>query len=205
VIVPDRVRLPLQFDVAALAAEATAIPADDWVPHFNQSVYEGAWTGVALRSVGGVAQQLYPDPAARAPFADTDLLMRCPAYRLALGEFRCPIMAARLLALAPGALIKEHRDYQLGWDDGEIRVHVPILTAGGVTFDLDGRPVELGPGEAWYLDLNRPHRAANGSSLTRVHLVVDCVVDHWLTDLMARALLGGPKVRPTQEKRVTQR
>lgn len=188
VIVPDRVRLPLQFDVPALVADTAAIPADAWVPHFNQSVYEGEWKGVALRSVGGVAHQLYPDPAARAPFADTDLLVRCPAYRRTLSEFRCPIMAARLLALAPGAHIKEHRDYQLGWEDGEIRVHVPILTGGGVTFDLDGRPVEFAAGEAWYLDLNRPHQAANESSLTRVHLVVDCVVDDWLTHLMARAL-----------------
>jgi hypothetical protein len=189
VIIPDRVLLPLSFDAPALAAEALALPADAWVPHFNQTIYEGEWTGVALRSVGGVATQLYPDPAAQAPFADTETLERCPAHRLALDQFRCPLLAARLLALAPGAVINEHRDYRLGWPDGEIRVHVPVLTSPDVEFVLDGRRVELAVGEPWYLNLNLPHRVANRSSQNRIHLVVDCVVDEWLTELMGEAII----------------
>jgi quercetin dioxygenase-like cupin family protein len=188
VIVPDRVRLPLSFDAPALAAEALALPVEDWVPHFNRDIYEGEWGGVALRSVGGVANQLYPDPAAQAPFADTETLRRCPAYRSALAQFRCPLLAARLLALAPGAVINEHRDYRLGWADGEIRVHVAVVTSPDVEFVLDGRRVELAAGEPWYLDLNLPHRVANRSAVNRIHLVVDCVVDDWLRELMTEAL-----------------
>jgi quercetin dioxygenase-like cupin family protein len=190
VIVPDRVRLPLSFDATALAAEAVAFPTDAWVPHFNQSIYEGEWTGVALRSVGGKPTQLYPDPSADAPFADTETLDRCPAHRQALGQFRCPLLAARLLALAPGAVIGEHRDYRLGWQDGEIRIHVPVITDPEVEFVLDGRPVQLATGEPWYLDLNLPHRVANRSAVNRIHLVVDCVVDEWLTELMRVAVQG---------------
>lgn len=190
-IVPDRVRLPLSFDVAALAAEALALGAEEWVPHFNQDIYEGEWEGVALRSVGGVATQLYPDPAAQAPFADTDTLERCPEHRRALDQFRCPLLAARLLALAPGAVINEHRDYRLGWADGEIRVHIALVTSPEVEFVLDGRRVELTAGQAWYLDLNLPHRVANRSAVNRIHLVVDCVVDEWLSQVMAGAIHGG--------------
>lgn len=187
-IVPDRVRLPLSFDAAELAAETLTFAADEWVPHFNQQIYEGVWTGVALRSVGGVATQLYPDPAAQAPFADTETLDRCPALRRALEQFRCPLLAARLLTLTPGSVINEHRDYCLGWEDGEIRVHIPVITSPEVEFVLDGRPVELKAGEAWYMDLNQPHSVANRSERVRVHLVIDCVVDEWLTELMSTAV-----------------
>jgi quercetin dioxygenase-like cupin family protein len=161
------------------------------VPHFNQSIYEGEWGGVALRSVGGVDTQLYPDPGAQAPFADTPTLARCPAYCRALDQFRCPLLAARLLALAPGAVINEHRDYRLGWEDGEIRVHIAVLTSPEVEFVLDGRQVELAVGEPWYLNLNLPHRVTNRSAVNRIHLVVDCVVDDWLRKMMAGAIAGG--------------
>jgi Aspartyl/Asparaginyl beta-hydroxylase len=192
VIVPDRVLLPLTFDAPALAAEALAFPDTAWVPHFNQDIYEGDWTGVALRSVGGRPSQLYPDPAAADPFADTEMLDKCPAFRRALARFRCPLLAVRLLALAPGAVINEHRDYRLGWEDGEIRVHVPVLTSPEVEFVLAGRRVDLAAGEAWYLDLNLPHRVANRSAVNRIHLVVDCVVDEWLTALMQTVVSRAP-------------
>jgi len=190
-IVPDRVRLPLRFDAQALAGEALSLPDEAWVPHFNQTIYEGAWTGVPLRSVGGVETQLYPDPAAQARFANTEILGRLPAFAAALEQFSCPLQAARLLALAPGAVINEHRDYRLDWEDGEIRVHVPVVTSSEVEFVLDGRRVELAAGEAWYLNLNLPHRVNNRSPWTRIHLVVDCVVDHWLRELMEYALAKG--------------
>ncbi|MDQ6804013.1 MAG: aspartyl/asparaginyl beta-hydroxylase domain-containing protein [Actinomycetota bacterium] len=190
-IVPDLVRLPLSFDAAALAAEALALGAEDWVPHFNRDIYEGEWGGVALRSVGGVATQLYPDPAAQAPFADTETLDRCPELRRALDQFHCPLLAARLLVLAPGAVINEHRDYRLGWADGEIRVHIAVVTSPDVEFVLDGRRVELAAGQAWYLNLSLPHRVANRSAVNRIHLVVDCVVDDWLRGAMAEAVQTG--------------
>jgi quercetin dioxygenase-like cupin family protein len=189
--VPDRLRLPLAFDAGALAREALSLPERAWVPHFNQSIYEGAWTGVALRSVGGIETQLYPDPASQKPFADTPTLARLPHHREALGRLQSPLLAARLLSLEPGALINEHRDYMLGYDDGELRIHIPVVTSPEVEFLLDGRAVVMVPGEAWYLNLNLPHRVANRSSITRIHLVVDCIVDEWMSALVKSALANG--------------
>jgi quercetin dioxygenase-like cupin family protein len=193
-MVPDRVRLPLDFDTAALAAEATALPPEAWVGHFNTGIYCGNWTGVALRSPGGMDGRLYPDPVSTVAYADTPVLLANPALRAALTQFRCPVTAARLLALAPGACIREHSDYRLGWEDGEIRVHVAIITAPGVGFVLDGRPIDLPAGEAWYLDFNRPHQVTNNATVTRIHLVVDCVVEDWLTALMEKALVENARV-----------
>jgi hypothetical protein len=183
-IVPDRVRLPLTVDLPRLRSEALALPASMWIPHFNTDIYEGEWSGVALRSVGGVSGALYPDPAPSAPYQDTEILQECPAHAAFLSGIPCPLQTARLLALNPGAVINEHNDSWLSWEDGEVRIHIPIVSNDDVEFILDGRPVEMEPGEAWYLNLNLPHRVSNRSTERRIHLVLDCVVDEWLTELM---------------------
>lgn len=174
-------RLPLRFDVEALERETDGLAPDLWVPHFNQAQYEGDWSGVALRSVGGVQKQLYPDPTAQDDFAATPVLRESAVFSSALDAFRCRLLSARLLRLGPGARISEHRDYRLGYDDGEVRIHVPISTHPGVEFLHEGRRIDMQPGEAWYLDLNLPHAVTNDGDAARVHLVVDCVVDEWVT------------------------
>ncbi|HEX9994321.1 MAG TPA: aspartyl/asparaginyl beta-hydroxylase domain-containing protein [Acidimicrobiales bacterium] len=184
---PDRARLPLRFDAAALAAEAAALPADAWVPHFNTRQYEGDWSGVALRAPVGGLTPLYPDPAAEA-FEPTEALAACPRTAEALAAFPCPVTTARFLRLGPGSRITEHRDHKLSVPDGEARLHVPLTTGPGVTFLLDGRPVDMAAGECWYLDLTRRHAVTNEGDRPRVHLVVDCVADDWL----ARIVQTGP-------------
>ena len=183
-----RARLPLRFDASALLADALGLAADDWVPHFNTGNYEGDWSGAALRSVGGVARQLYPDPTAQASYADTPLLTRCPNAAAALATFRCPLLAVRFLRLGPGSSIREHRDYNLGFDDGEVRIHVPLSTGPDVEFRHDGERVDMAVGEAWYLDLNLRHSVVNRGDDPRIHLVVDCVVDGWLRSVLEPVL-----------------
>jgi quercetin dioxygenase-like cupin family protein len=184
--VPDRLRLPLAFDAGALAQEVSDLSPNSWILHFNTDIFEGRWAGVALRSAGGRPAQLYPDPTA-TDFSDTEVLARCPDLARALQRFRCPLNAVRLLTLDPGGTIKEHRDYRLGYDDGEVRLHIPILTNPLVEFVLDGRTVDLRAGECWYLNLNLPHRVANRSRAPRVHLVLDCVVNEWLATVITTA------------------
>ncbi|MCP3137687.1 aspartyl/asparaginyl beta-hydroxylase domain-containing protein [Pyxidicoccus xibeiensis] len=186
--VPDRLRLPFRFDVAGLQADLASLPPGTWVPHFNKGYYEGDWSGVPLRSIGGMEGRIYPDPTGRESYADTPLLSRCPAFRAALAAFQCPIGSARLLKLAAGARIREHTDYNLGFDDGEVRLHIPIVTHPDLAFFLAGQRVVLQPGECWYLDFNLPHRVENPSDTDRVHLVLDCVVDDWLRAVFADAI-----------------
>lgn len=177
-------KLPLSFNPQDLKRDLDLINPADWVAHFNTGYYEGEWSGVALRSVGGVATQLYPDPNNDGPIADTAILARCPNLQRVLATFECTVRSARLLKLTPGSRIKEHRDYNLGFDDGEIRLHVPIVTNAGVDFFLDGRRVELNEGECWYLDFNLPHAVENRGLTDRIHLVIDCVVNDWIRELL---------------------
>jgi hypothetical protein len=179
-MIGSRRRLPMTVDAGALLAEARAFGADEWIPHFNTTYYEGDWSGISLRSVAGKPTTLYPDPAATEPFADTPALDRTPGLAAALTRLECELQAARLLRLGSGAKIREHRDFQLAHSDGEIRLHIPLSTEDGVAFHHDGDVVAMAPGECWYLDLTLPHAVTNASPRDRIHLVVDCVVNPWL-------------------------
>jgi hypothetical protein len=173
-------KFPFEFDVARLQADLALIQPGEWQRHFNTSIYEGDWSGVALRAVPASGVSIYPDPTATDRFTDTAILARCAYFQEVLTAFHCLLTSARLLRLQARSNILEHRDYRLGFEDGEIRVHVPIVTEAAVAFYLAGQRVPMLPGECWYVNVNLPHRVDNQSDLDRVHLVIDCVVNDWL-------------------------
>lgn len=189
-------KLPLSFDAHPLKSDLGLIQSDEWSTHFNTQYFEGEWTGVALRSVNGLSTQLYPDAHAAGPVKDTAILERCSNIDRALASFECPIRSARLLKLAPGSHIQEHRDYDLSFEDGEIRLHIPIITSPEVEFFLDGYRIEMNAGECWYLDLNLPHAVINRSSIDRIHLVIDCEVNDWLRELLVSASAENSETAP---------
>src|SRR5207253_5042681 len=135
--VPNALKLPFRFDAARLQADLAAITAMDFIPHFNIAYYQGEWSAVPLRSIGGRHDHIYPDPAVKDGFADTPLLSRCAYIQEVLASLRCPQQAVRLLRLKPGSVIREHRDHELGFEDGEVRLHIPVTTNPEVEFILN--------------------------------------------------------------------
>ena len=93
----------------------------------------------------------------------------------------------RLLKLAPGSNIKEHSDYNLSYEDGEVRVHIPIQTNQEVEFAVAGQPLPLSEGDCWYINFNLPHRIHNRGVTDRVHLVIDCGLNEWLRGMFPDA------------------
>jgi quercetin dioxygenase-like cupin family protein len=185
----ESLQLGLKFDPSRLRDDLAKIADDDWIDHFNTRDYEGAWSGVALRGPANAAhpiQSLVANPGT-TDWANTEFLQRCPYFSAVLAAFKCPLLSVRLLRLDPGAVIKEHTDHSLSLEDGEVRLHVPVLTDPRVRFYLNGRRVILGEGETWYLNVNLSHRVTNDSSRPRVHLVADCVVDDWLRSIVDAA------------------
>ena len=173
------VKLPLLVDTPSLNADLAQIAPSEYVPHFNTSYYEGEWSAVSLRSTSGGASQVYPDPT-KQEFLDTPVLDRCAYFRELLQTFQCPLLSARLLRLQAGSRILEHRDLNLGYEDGEVRVHIPILTNPDVDFIVGGERLDLQPGECWYINFNLPHSVHNRGATDRIHLVIDCVLNDWL-------------------------
>lgn len=182
-------KLDFNFDPQALRTDLAQIRSDEWVSHFNKGYFEGQWIGIALRSIGGSASRLYSDQTTSVPYQDTPVLDRCPNVRALLKTFRCPLRSVRFLKLEAGAVIREHRDYSLGFEFGQIRLHIPLVTNDKVDFFLDAHRIPMQPGECWYLDLSLPHWVENRGASDRVHLVIDCEVNEWL-----RRRLPPPKV-----------
>jgi aspartyl/asparaginyl beta-hydroxylase (cupin superfamily) len=184
--VTSTLQFPFRFDSDRLKADFAAVLAGDWVRHFNQSIYQGDWSAVPLRSVGGQIGQIFPDPTARN-FESTEILMRCPYFQEVLRAFDCPLLAARLLRLKAGSRIREHTDYKLAYEDGELRVHVPIHTNDGVEFYVAGQRIILAEGECWYVNTSLPHRVDNLGETDRIHLVIDCEVNDWVRSFFPAA------------------
>lgn len=178
-------KLPFEFDSERLLAGLERIRTDEWVPHYNERDFGGVWSGVALRSGSGSATDLIVSPAVSAPFRDTPLLDRHPVFREVLERFPCTLKAVRLLVLAPGSFIREHSDNGLGFEDGEVRIHVPIKTNPSVEFYVCGERMALKEGGCYYLNVNLPHRVSNRGTADRVHLVIDAEVDDWVREIFA--------------------
>jgi hypothetical protein len=183
---PDSVKLPFTFDAAALAAEAGAFDEDAWIRHFNTQYYEGDWSGIPLRTPYG-RMTIAPDPAGTAPYADAPPLAQCPAIRAVLSQLPCETTSVRLLRLGPGARVREHMDYNIGLEFGEIRLHIAVVTGPDAEFELNGVPLRIEAGECWFVDVTRPHRVWNDGAEARIHLVIDCTVSDDLRDLLVVA------------------
>lgn len=180
-------KLPFFFDPAGLRADVEAIPAEDWVQHFNQQDYEGQWSSIALRSRSGRSDEIIPMGEV-FDFRDTVLLAQCPHLRAVVETFKIPKKSVRLLRLHAGSRIKEHCDRDLGLADGELRIHVPVATNDKVEFVVANRRLILREGEAWYIDFSQPHRIHNRGASDRIHLVIDGIVNEWATALLDRAV-----------------
>jgi hypothetical protein len=184
--------LPFRFDAVRLRADLAAVTPDDWSPHYNAADYGGLWRGAALRSRSGSAREL---AAQSSTFQDTPLLDRCAYFREALAAFECPVKSARLLALAPGSFIREHTDDALDFEDGEVRLHLPIATNPEVEFYVADDRLLLEPGAAYYVNVNLPHRVSNRGATERIHLVIDAEVNDWLREVFRRSS-AIPRIAP---------
>ncbi|MCM2568529.1 aspartyl/asparaginyl beta-hydroxylase domain-containing protein [Janthinobacterium kumbetense] len=178
-------QLPLRFDVARMQSDSDQFAAGEWISHFNTGAYDTGWSCIPLRSPGGQSEHIMPvnGPA----YAATPQLACCPCLREVLASFACELHAARLMALAPGTLIREHRDAGMSLADGLVRIHIPIHTSPQVLFTIDGATVHFTAGHAWYMDASCLHAVHNRGTTPRIHLVLDCISNAWLEALFASA------------------
>ncbi len=194
-------RLSLDFDPQGLVEDLALLLDTAWTPHFNTGLYEGDWSGIALRAPVGATHPvdtLHNAPGA-SDFADLPAFAHCAHFQALVRALQCEIQSVRLLRLAPGARIGEHRDHALGRAFGEVRLHIPIQTHADVDFRVAGERVCMRPGELWYIDASEPHSVHNGSESARVHLVVDCRVNDWL-DALLQAGVPGRAVPPAPRR-----
>jgi len=178
-------RLPFQFDANLLQEEVIQLLSRPWRKHYQKLHYEGEWSAIPLRSPGGNADDIFIAVREGMDYSDTEFLQDCPYLQSVLQVFKCPLKTVRLMKLNAGAVIKEHRDIDLSFEKGEIRLHIPIITHSEVEFFLEEERIPLHEGECWYLNFNLLHRVSNKSDIDRIHLVIDADVNDWVKDIFA--------------------
>jgi aspartyl/asparaginyl beta-hydroxylase len=195
-------KLPFQFDCERLRKDLAKVLPEDWVLHYNRTDYDGDWRGAALRSSDGATRSLIVQSGENPEFEDTPLLARCPYFREVLATFECPLKTVRLLSLAPQSFIREHTDRELQYEDGEVRIHIPIQTNPRVEFYSQGERLLLEEACSYYLNASLPHRVSNRGTAERVHLVIDARVNEWVHALFRQSLMEDwsvPRIAPEDD------
>jgi len=175
-------KLTCTFDQAELLRELRKIESN-WELHFNTSNYQGDWSGIALRTPRKHTNLIVPNDFDNTGYKDTILLKELTYIQSIIQSFKCKPLSVRLLKLAPGSSIKTHKDPDLTFWNGFVRIHIPIRTNEKVQFLLDGKKLVMKPGECWFGEFCKPHSVANNGSTDRIHLVIDLEVNDWLRGL----------------------
>ena len=142
---PDRLRLPLSFDPDRLARDMRAVESSGWIAHFVPQNYEGDWSVIPLRGRAGATHPIMmisADPSCQ-DFEDAPMLAACRYFREVFDTFEAPLRSVRLMRLTPGSVIKEHTDLELSFEEGTVRIHVPVVTNADVDFRLNRQRVML--------------------------------------------------------------
>ncbi|CAM1363168.1 Aspartyl/Asparaginyl beta-hydroxylase [Tenacibaculum sediminilitoris] len=195
----SHLKLPFFFDASKLLFDYSLVMNQNWVPHFNTSGYKGEWKAIPLYAPKGNASNIYAFQQSNEAILETPLMSNCNYFKEVISSFECPILSARLLRLNVGAEIKPHRDYKLGYEDGNFRIHIPIITNNNIQFILNDEKITMLPGECWYTNVNYVHSVSNHGKKDRIHLVIDAERNEW-SDNLFFSLAPKESFQPIQEK-----
>ncbi len=182
----DRVKLPFTFDTAKLIEEFEALK-------LNQFTY---YDVIPLRAPAHLIDTSLPFPPPSDNYADgswtewldTSYLLESSYLTSVVDTFRkhTKVTLVRMLRLEAGGIVKEHTDPTLGLEISEsvIRLTIPVLTNDEVTFYLNDVPVDMKPGECWYLRLTDPHRITNFGKTERINVSIDIIPNDWVRGLI---------------------
>jgi aspartyl/asparaginyl beta-hydroxylase (cupin superfamily) len=84
----------------------------------------------------------------------------------------CVPVKAMLVSLIAGEAVLPHRDLSTILEESH-RVHLPIVTDPAVMFTVGDETIHMPAGSIYEIDNTRVHGVVNGSSIDRIHLIVD--------------------------------
>ncbi|WP_439127327.1 aspartyl/asparaginyl beta-hydroxylase domain-containing protein [Polaribacter sp.] len=185
----NRIQLPLNFDVQKLQEETKVLALE-------QFEY---YKVIQLRAPAHLVDSSLPFPPPATDYADgswtdwlnTPDLEKSPYLKSIVTSFqeKTKVTLVRLLRLAPNSIVQEHTDPTLGLEveKSVIRLTIPILNNDKMVFNLDKKPVNMKPGECWYLDLTKPHEVLNNCGEERINLTIDMIPNKWVRDLIEKS------------------
>jgi hypothetical protein len=207
-------KVRLEFDGARLVEDLGRVLNDEWIAHpygeFGGVYQRGVYYVAALLTDDGATENITPNlprtqQTREAPVRPTPLLRRCPYFQEVLERFECEFNIARLLAMEPGLLLKKHIDRMVTRSYQLARIHIPIVTNPKARFFVHGQWIHPRVGECWYVDAAVPHLVQNGGAERRVHLVMDCVVNDFINDLVGFDIVEFRKSNAQEYERLWRR
>jgi aspartate beta-hydroxylase len=191
---PRFVKLNKEFNKEILKQEVADIASDGWkrqtpffadnVPGINTTVYhDGGWSVLSLRSLGADNDRTDPGGPNFREYAYTDYLDKAPYLRSILAEFGDAIRTVRLSRMEANQSINYHADTFIGFQYGQLRLHIPITTNEHVKMYVDDEASFWAEGELWFADFARRHKVDNLSNEARVHLILDVYLTDYVLSL----------------------
>ncbi len=188
--VSDRIKLPYTFDVAKMLADVENMDLSDFT----------YYDVIMLRAPAYQVDSSLPEPPPAADYADgswTDWLdtsqLQKATYLTEVVDFfrqHTKVNLVRLLRLEPEQTVREHTDPTLGLHikQSVIRLTIPIQRPSEVQFFLNDDPIDMRPGECWYLRLTDMHRIDNKSDQVRINLTIDMIPNDWVREMIIGAV-----------------
>ncbi len=193
-LLPDVPYKKLHFtiqDFASLQQDALkTLENEHWIEHVNQRDYNGEWQVIPLRGLichrdaHPILQAFQISDHDPEHYINYPIIRKLPGVETLLQQLRCGVLSARLMKLEPGAMIRTHRDQDLCFSKGQVRLHLCLFSNNDVSFTVAGEEIHILEGELWYLNADEPHSVTNNSDTPRIHLVIDCLSNEWLQHLI---------------------
>lgn len=199
---PSFVKLKKTYNTDKLKQELAIITAGGWkrqnpyfadnVPGINTTVYhDGGWSVLSLRSLDGDDERTDPGGPNFREYKYTDYLDKAPYLRSILADFGDAVRTVRLSRMAEHQTINSHSDTFIGFQYGQLRLHIPIITNKNVTMFVGDESSFWDEGELWFADFARRHKVHNGGDEARVHLIIDVYLTDYVLSLFPEEVRSG--------------
>lgn len=176
----NALKLPFTFDPVRMQQEINQFKQEDYYDIYNPSVtLKTLWSKHLIEPVGS--------PDTEVEFVPNKALQQSPYLLGVLDTFKCRKETFRIHTLEAGAKIKPHRDVCYSFEHGLIRIHIPVETNNQVLLLVNAERITMKPGESWYCNFNEIHEVQNNSDRSRTHLIMDCVVNDWFSQVFEEA------------------
>lgn len=176
----NALKLPFDFDVDIIKKELAQFSKADYQDIYNSSVMlETLWLIHFIEPI--IGEDGLPI------FLPNNALKKCPYLLSIFEKFECPVETFRIHTLDGGASIKKHRDTGYSFEMGKVRLHIPIYTNDKVEMLVDDQLIPMKEGECWYCNFHIEHEVKNNSDQPRAHIIIDCMVNDWLTGVFKEA------------------
>ena len=177
------IELPFEIDIDLLQKDFRKFPEKDWKEVVSPFVNDGGMWGLDLLEID--IENTIPGSAPAFKFIPR--LAHCPYLNEFLSQFNIyNVVRARFNLLKPGEGIEPHAD-PYGYERGQVRLHIPIITNDKFLFHVEGIAYTMPAGKCYYTNTLLKHHVINNGDESRIHLVIDYLLDEWIESKFAQA------------------